>query len=122
MSRIVDLPLSDRPREKAYRYGIKTLSNHELLAILIGSGYRDTSAVDVAYQMLSESHGLFSLVNKPYTDLINFKGIGKSKAIKIIAAFELVKRFEVAKNEEVKIRNSQEVYQRYKPLLADESM
>ena len=48
MLKIKDIPVSERPREKAWRYGINTLSNVELLAILIGSGTRNQSAMDIA--------------------------------------------------------------------------
>ena len=120
MGKIVDLPLLDRPREKAIRFGIDSLSSHELLALLIGSGTIDNSAMDIAYQMISDSHGLFHLIEKPYIDLLNYKGIAEGKAVKIIAAFELAKRFKSHNgDEEEYIFNSDQIYKKYRPIIAN---
>ena len=81
MSKIKSLPVLERPREKAYRYGIDKLSDHELIAILIGTGTVDNSALDIAYKLLMDNKGLFLLVQKPFSDLLSVKGIGKSKLI-----------------------------------------
>ena len=115
MSKIKSLPTLERPREKAFHYGVDRLSDHELLAILIGSGTVDSSALDIAYKMLSDHKGLLNLVQKPFSDLVRFKGIGKSKAIKIIAAFEIAKRFNSLKSiQEYLPVSSSEIYERYK--------
>lgn len=97
MGKIVELPELQRPREKAIRYGIEKLSDYELLAILIGSGFVDSSALDIAYKMLSDSGGLRKLIQKPLLDLTNYKGIKEAKGIKLLACFELVKRVELEK-------------------------
>ena len=75
MGKISDLPALERPREKAIRYGIEKLSDHELIALLIGSGSINSSAIDIAYKMLSDNNGLFHLVKKPFRDLLNYKGM-----------------------------------------------
>ena len=98
MGKIKDLPISLRPREKAYRFGIEKLSDYELISILIGSGCQGNSASDIAYKMIGDSRGLSNLITRPYTDLLHYKGIGKNKAIKIIATFEIAKRFQISKN------------------------
>ncbi len=115
LSKIKSLPTLERPREKAFHYGADRLSDHELIAILIGSGTVDCSALDIAYKMLSDHKGLLNLVQKPFSDLLHFKGIGKSKAVKIIAAFEIAKRFNSLKsiNEDLPV-SSNEIYERYK--------
>lgn len=119
MGKIKDLPTLERPREKAFHYGIETLNNYELLALIIGSGSPGFSALDIAYAMISDSHGLFSLINKPLTDLVNYRGIGKEKAVKIIASFELAKRFpNLKKDEEIVIENSSDLFKRYYPMLS----
>ena len=120
LSKIKSLPPLERPREKAFHYGIEALSDHELLAILIGSGTMESSAIDIAYKMLRDNHGLFHLVQKPFSDLISFKGIGKSKAVKIIAAFEIAKRFNSLKisNDELPI-SSDKIYEKYKYLIGN---
>ncbi len=121
MGKIKDLPVLERPREKAYRYGIEQLSDYELISLLIGYGCRDNSASDIAYEMIRDSGGLYNLVQKPYTDLINFKGIGKNKAIKIIACFEIAKRFQLKRedNQEESNIDSNYIYQRMIPRLLD---
>lgn len=120
MAKIKELPVLERPREKAYRYGIEKLSDHELIAILIGSGSMNNSAVDIAYQMIRDSHGLFNLVQKPFSDLVNYKGIKKDKAVKIIAAFEIAKRFNsLTPNEEEIPINSEYIYQKYQSRIAN---
>ena len=118
LAKIKSLPTLERPREKAFRYGINSLADHELIAILIGSGTTDSSALDIAYRMLQENGGLFRLVQKPFSDLLNFKGIGKSKAVKIIAAFEIAKRFNSLKanNEEQSI-SIDYIYKKYKHII-----
>ena len=115
MAKIKDIPTSERPREKALRYGVDSLTNYELLAMLISSGCKDKSALDIAYEMLDENGGLVSLVQKPFSDLINYKGMGKIKAVKLVACFELARRFQNQKVEELKQNHSvDDIYQKYK--------
>lgn len=116
---IKELPVLERPREKALHFGIEKLSDYELLAVLIGSGSSKDSALDIAYKMISDNHGLFHLVQKPMSDLLNYEGIGESKAVKIIAAFELAKRYNSLQpqNEKEKIDNNF-IYKKYKNLLS----
>ena len=118
MGKVNELPLLDRPREKALYYGIETLADHELLALLIGSGSKDSSAIDIAYFMLRDNKGLNNLANRPLLDLENYKGMGKAKAIKLSAAFEIAKRFQNKKYEEKEvISDSGPIYHRMKRLL-----
>lgn len=83
----------DRPREKMERLGTEALSNAELLAILIGSGSRDESAVDLMKRILADcSNSLNTLGKKSLHELQSYKGMGPAKAITILAACELGKR------------------------------
>lgn len=83
----------DRPREKLMRLGAETLSNAELLAILIGSGSTKETAVELMKRVLAEcKNNLNSLGKKTIRDLCQFNGIGEAKAITILAACELGKR------------------------------
>ncbi len=91
----------DRPREKMMRLGAETLSNAELLAILIGSGSTDESAVDLMKQLLNDSNNNLNTLGKmTIHQLMNYKGIGEAKAITILAACELGKRRQMEKAEE----------------------
>lgn len=115
MGKIIDLPSLDRPREKAYRFGIEKLSDYELIALLISSGCKEKSATDIAYAMISQNNGLSNLINKPFSDLINYKGIGKAKAIKIEAAFEIARRCQShQKYDKEKVEDSLFIFQRFK--------
>jgi len=83
----------DRPREKLLLKGKQSLSDAELIAILMGSGSKNESAVDLAKRILKASKdNLIELSKLGVKDLIKFKGVGEAKAISIIAALELGKR------------------------------
>ena len=83
MSKIQDLPIVDKPREKAERFGVETLKDEELLAIIINSGTVGHSSLDIARDILVDSGSLSSLMNKPTLYFYGFKGLKKAKAIKI---------------------------------------
>ncbi len=103
----------DRPREKLILKGRNSLSDAELLAILIGSGTREKSAVELAQEMLQFSENNLQQFSKlTLTDLCKFKGIGEAKAISIITALELGRRRKGSEQKErIKIRTSSQVYQ-----------
>lgn len=84
---------NDRPREKLLGQGRKSLSDAELIAILIGSGSRSETAVGLSQRILSSvSNELHTLGQLEVADLMKFKGIGEAKAVSIVAALELGRR------------------------------
>lgn len=90
---IKDLARDDRPREKMLEKGSSVLSDAEILAILIGSGTREKSAVDLCREILKSVDGdLNKLARLTIHDLMKFKGVGEAKAITIAAALELSRR------------------------------
>lgn len=92
---IKEWPLDERPREKAIKNGISTLSNSELMAILIGSGTPDESAVELMRKVLASCNDSIARLSRlTVDDLCLFKGIGPAKALTIVAACELWKRRE----------------------------
>ena len=111
----------DRPREKLLLKGKSVLSDAELIAILIGSGTRSISAVDVAKMILSNAnHNLNELAKFSIKDLRKVKGIGEAKAIAIVSALELGRRRKESEfAEKVKITCSNDIYQFMKPELLD---
>ncbi len=119
--KIKDWALEDRPREKLLYKGISSLSDAELLAILIGSGNNENSAVDLAREILNiAGNNLNRLGKLDVHDLVKLKGIGTAKAINIMAALELGRRRKSAGIiETAKIRSSNDVYTIFHPLLAD---
>lgn len=112
----------DRPREKLLLKGKSSLSDAELLGILIGSGTRSLSAVDVCRSILQETENdLNQLAKLTVKDLQKFKGIGEAKAISIVAALELGRRRkETPPVKRPKITSSQDAYDAIKPELWDQ--
>lgn len=122
--KISQLAEADRPREKLLLKGKSTLSDAELIAILIGSGTPSMSAVDLSRHILSKvNDDLFSLARLTIQDLKKFKGIGEAKAISIIAALELGRRRKDSEPiQRPKITCSQDIYELMKPDLQDEQI
>ena len=105
--------IDDRPREKLIQNGEKTLSDAELIAILLGSGSKSKSALDLAREMLNDAEHQFSnLSKKGFKQLCSYSGIGASKAVTLLATFELAKRYNFATDglEKKAIRSSQDAY------------
>lgn len=99
---IQDMPLSERPREKLERYGVEELSNEELLAIILATGTKSKSAIELARSLLIHMEGAHGMANAGLNDLMEVSGIGKAKASTIIAALEFGKRI-MMKDAEKKI-------------------
>jgi len=102
----------DRPREKMILKGRHSLSDAELLAIILGSGSRSQSAVELAQEMLlSVENNLDNFGKKTLKDLMKFKGVGEAKAISIMATIELGRRRkDVEQVKKIKVRNAQIVF------------
>lgn len=111
----------DRPREKLLQKGKSSLSDAELLAILIGSGSRNESAVDLCKKILSASGNSLSELGKlSLEQLITHKGIGPAKAVTIIAALELGRRRRMEEAlEKKKITSSSSVFEFMQPIIGE---
>lgn len=90
--KIKNYPQEERPREKAYYYGIESLSNVELLALILRTGNKQESVLELAQRLINEVGGLAYLKDITYHQLVLIKGIKKAKAIEILAVIELTKR------------------------------
>lgn len=120
--KITDWAEEDRPREKMLIKGVSALSDAELLAILIGSGNKNETAVELSQRILfSVNNNLNSFGKLSINDLVqNFTGIGEAKAITIIAALELGKRRKLSETEKQQlILQSKDVFHLFQPLLGD---
>lgn len=114
--------IEDRPREKLLAQGRRALSNAELIAILIGSGNKEDSAVELAKKILaSVNNNLSELAQLSIADLCkNFKGIGEAKAISIVAALELGRRRKLSELiDKQQVTSSADAYDYIYPVLQD---
>lgn len=118
---IKEWAVEDRPREKMLAKGIRSLSEAELIAILIGSGSLDESAVELSRRVLAAANNnLNELGKRTIKDFQEFKGIGPAKAITISAAMELGRRRkESGPDEKVKVVTSSDAASIFKPMLSD---
>lgn len=113
--------VEDRPREKMINSGTQSLSDAELIAILIGSGTRSLSAVDLARQILHKAGNSLDKLGKfSIKDLKKIKGIGEAKAISILAALEIGRRRKLDDGiAGIKITGSIDVFNLMNPILTD---
>ncbi len=111
----------DRPREKLLLKGKAVLSDAELIAILIGSGSRNETAVELSKRILQQYNNDLALLGRQSVkQLIQFKGIGEAKAISIVAALELGKRRREADGPVIdKIKSAADAFKVMQPVLAD---
>ena len=111
----------DRPREKFMKNGVQSLSDTELLAILIGSGTKNITAVELAKNILSSADNNLTQLGKfTLNDLTTNKGIGRVRALVILAALELGRRRKYSQAvEKKKISASKDVFDIFHPILSD---
>ncbi|MGB5226825.1 MAG: DNA repair protein RadC, partial [Eudoraea sp.] len=111
----------DKPREKLVHKGRSVLSNAELIAILIGSGTKNETAVALSKRILASTNNNLNVLGKvSIKQLMKFKGIGEAKAISIVAALELGRRRQNEKLiDTAQISGSQAVFDLLQPLVAD---
>ena len=112
--KIKEIPKDERPRERLIKYGTSSLSNEDLLAILLKTGTKDKSAKDLANDLLIKLGSIKSLEDMNYHSLSKIKGIGEAKACTILTAIELGKRIAEDTNKLYNIQvNSSEIVYKY---------
>ncbi|KRG13320.1 hypothetical protein ACA30_15585 [Virgibacillus soli] len=89
---IRDFPVDDRPRERLIKTGPESLSTQEIVAILLRTGTKSESVLQLANRLLTKFDGLMWLKDAAFEELISVKGIGKAKAVQLVAAVELGRR------------------------------
>ncbi len=97
---IADLPYDDRPRERLSMHGADTLSDAELLAILLGSGTQGKNAIQLGRELLSRG-GKTALAKRDAKQLAAYRGMGPAKAARVVAAFELARRYASRQEDEL---------------------
>lgn len=109
--KIKDLPLDERPREKLKYKGKESLSNEELIAIILKTGSKEKSVKEIAIELTKKLNNIRDLNNISIQDLTKIKGIKEVKAITLIAAIELGKRVTAYVDEEkLKIKSAEDVF------------
>ncbi len=103
--KIKDLPIESQPRERLLRFGVSSLSDAELLAIILQKGTRDENIIDMSNRLLKENLSDLSL-----EEMKKIKGIGDAKAMQIIALYEFSRRNAAKKDSKVMIRNANDIY------------
>src|SRR5579863_7113106 len=118
---IIHWPPDDRPREKLLQKGERTLSNSELLAILLRTGTKGHSAVDLSRQILDHFGTFRGLANTDTSQWSQFKGLGKAKLAQIKAAIEIGRRFreEEIKEDRPQIKSAKDVADLLIPRMRD---
>jgi len=121
-NKIKSLPEDDRPREKLASKGPESLSDAELLAILLRTGMKGRNVIEVARDLLEEHGNLASLAGKTLPAITKVNGIGKDKGATLLAAFEISRRIGLrAKNfSEYQISSPSEIGEIFVPILRDE--
>lgn len=110
-TRIRELPASERPRERLRDYGAESLSNAELLAIILRTGSAEQSVLNLATALLARYGGLGGLARLSFSDLVRERGLGEAKAAELLATFQLAVRLSSLQPEErAYVRSPQDVY------------
>ncbi len=122
MAKVKDLPIDDRPREKLLMRGPQSLTDAELLAILLRTGKKDKSVITMAQEIISKEKNLAQLASKSFAELIKTSGIGNDKAATLLAAFEISRRIlsQTKWHSDKKITSPADIAEIFIPLLRDE--
>lgn len=120
-TKIKDIPIYDRPRERIKLLGPESLSDEELFAIIIKTGTKEASAKLLASKLLAKVGGIQKITKLNYKEITKIKGIGDAKACTLLALIEISKRInrEVVSLQNIKIINSKLVYKYYKDILSN---
>lgn len=118
--KIKELNESSRPREKMIKNGITSLSNEELLAILLRCGNKNKSAIELSYEIIKKAGNIKNLFKLEYHELTKISGIKESKASIILASIELAKRAMSFQEDKILYNKPENVYSLIRPLVAFE--
>lgn len=115
------IPVNERPREKALFSGFDSLSDSQLLAIILKCGVKGQSVIELSDFIMRKYYNLYNLMNCNYKELIEIKGVKKAKAIEILAIMEIAKRIQKSKINDINTINSpDDIYEHFAPLIKEE--
>ena len=116
-----NIPINERPRERALSVGFDSLSDESLLALILKSGIKGQNVLELSSNIMRIYKNFNNLMNSVYNELIEIKGIKKAKAIEILAIMEIAKRIQKNKINSVKTINSpDDVYDNFSLLIKEE--
>ncbi|EKD85827.1 MAG: DNA repair protein RadC [uncultured bacterium] len=115
---ILELPEEDRPREKLLNLGANTMSDAELIALILSSGGKGQSALELSQSLIKEAGTLAELLNFPIQKLVSHKNLGEAKAVKISAVRELATRYNNKNKSIVRISAPGDAYEYIKSSLS----
>ncbi len=117
---IKDMLKEERPRERLIKYGVDSLSNEELIAIILRTGTKGQSVKVLSKNILNMFESIEGLRNLDINMLTKIKGIGKVKSIELISALELGKRvYQTSYSDKIKIRSGIDIYNVFKDIIKD---
>ncbi len=119
--KIKDWPVADRPREKLLKHGVYPLSDAELLAIVIGKGIRNKTALDIAKELLSQTGSINKLGSMKVTDIerLKIRGLGRTKIITLLAALNIGRRsLSIRGQDNILFKSPVDIYNYYHPFVA----
>ncbi len=120
--KMLEIMESERPRERFIKYGASSLSNEEILAIILKTGCKEYSVMDLSKIIISSLNNIEDLRNIKINTLTRIKGVGKVKAISLLAALELGKRVYYEKDKiNIVLNNSSKIYDYFKDLVINET-
>ena len=107
--KITEMQENERPRERLLYYGPQSLSNEELLAIILRTGNKDSNVVELSYKIIHSVGGLRGLFKASAKELMKVKGVKEAKATQILAMCELYRRFKTSELTQVKVSKPSDV-------------
>ncbi len=107
---IKNLPIEENPREKALVQGIESLNNVELLALILRTGNKEESVLQLSQRLLNEIGGFQQLRQITYAKLVSLKGINKAKAIAILSIIEIAKRLKEIPQSDIVLQTPEDIF------------
>ena len=114
-----DIPKSERPREKLIKFGVNSLTNEELISIILKTGTKEKSVKELSSEILTKVSSINNLKDCSINYLLEIKGIGNTKACEVLAAMELGKRIYLVNEKKVRITSSIDVFDNMKYYLSN---
>lgn len=114
-----DIPKSERPREKLMKFGVNSLTNEELISIILKTGTKEKSVKELSSEILTKVSSINNLKDCSINYLLEIKGIGNTKACEVLAAMELGKRIYLVNEKKVRITSSIDVFDNMKYYLSN---